>query len=308
MAAKLARMTPAQYAHKQLYRRQYRDAESLFDDGVFTLSLGSTLLAIYTLFAQSPPMQTLSKGFWLLGWLALGGGLLMLAYFAIGRLLAIQRKKAQTAPLLLAAPRRATKRHKSVSTTVAQPPPPAKQWGPEVYRAVEWRRFAAVCEALFTQAGFSTRVTLRGANTGTDIALYARKAGKLLALVRSHQSLDQSIPLDALRQLQQKMTAYPGTYGVYATTATLQPDARQFAQDHGIHVLEGPSLLRLIADRPPAQQQALLDVAYQGEYWRPTCPCCDVKMRRRMPVQGGALFWGCNNYPDCRVRLPMRHH
>ncbi len=293
-------MTPAQYAHKQLYQRQYRSADSLFDDGVFTLSLGSTLLAVYILSAQSPPMQLLSRGFWLLGWLALGIGLLMLAYFAASKILANPRPYADTVPLVAA-------QHRT-GNPAAMPlvQPPAPQWGPEVYRAIEWRRFAAVCETLFTQTGFATRLALRGADIGCDIALYSRKGGTLLALVRSHQSLDQPIPLNALRHLHQKMAVYPGTYGVYATTATLQPDALQFAQEHGIHVLEGASLLKLIAARSPDQQQALLDVAYQGEYWRPTCPRCDVKMRRRVPVQGGALFWGCSNYPNCRLRLPMQ--
>ena len=34
----------------------------------------------------------------------------------------------------------------------------------------------------------------------------------------------------------------------------------------------------------------------------PTCPNCDKKMRPMSGHMGD--FWGCSNYPACRVRLP----
>ncbi len=69
--------------------------------------------------------------------------------------------------------------------------------------------------------------------------------------------------------------------------------------------MDGSALLRLIATRTPEQQQALLDVAFEGDYWRPTCVSCGIKLVDRTPSKGGAAFWGCSNYPRCKSRLPM---
>jgi hypothetical protein len=68
----------------------------------------------------------------------------------------------------------------------------------------------------------------------------------------------------------------------------------------------GLLLLELVAKRSPEQQQALLNVALEGEYWRPTCVNCGVKMVSRSPRNGGKDFWGCVNYPRCKTTLPMR--
>ena len=83
------------------------------------------------------------------------------------------------------------------------------------------------------------------------------------------------------------------------------PDAQQFAKDNGINAMDGPALLALIAKRTPEQQQALLTVAHEGEYWRPTCASCGIKLLERAPTKGGTAFWGCSNYPKCKSRLPM---
>lgn len=62
--------------------------------------------------------------------------------------------------------------------------------------------------------------------------------------------------------------------------------------------------MALIAKRTPEQQQELLDVAYEGEYWRPTCASCGTKMVERSRSSDGGLFWGCTNYPRCKRTLP----
>lgn len=93
--------------------------------------------------------------------------------------------------------------------------------------------------------------------------------------------------------------------GIYATTSTYTADAQQFASTNGINAMDGPALLDLIAKRTPEQQQALLAVAHEGEYWRPTCASCGIKLLERTPAKGGATFWGCSNFPRCKSRMPM---
>jgi restriction system protein len=51
---------------------------------------------------------------------------------------------------------------------------PVDLWGPEVFKAFEWRRCEAVVEALFAQAGFETKSQSHGADGGVDIWLYSK--------------------------------------------------------------------------------------------------------------------------------------
>ena len=79
-----------------------------------------------------------------------------------------------------------------------------------------------------------------------------------------------------------------------------------FARDNGINLLDVQGLLALIATRTQIQQKALLAVALEGEYWKPTCVNCGIKMLERTPRNGGATFWGCSAYPKCKTKMPKR--
>ena len=88
--------------------------------------------------------------------------------------------------------------------------------------------------------------------------------------------------------------------------STFTPDVITFAKDNGINLLDVRALLDLIAKRSSDQQAALLKVALEGEYWRPTCVNCGAKMIERSPRNGGSAFWGCPSYPKCKTTMPMR--
>lgn len=189
------------------------------------------------------------------------------------------------------------------------PVPPARQaatsWSPAVFAAIEWRRFEAVCEKLFEQAGFETKSQSHGADGGVDIWLYSRNATGPAAVVQCKHWQGKAVGVKEMREFFGVMASHKLTRGVYATTSTYTADAQQFAKDNSINALDGPGLLALIAKRSPEQQQALLDVAHEGEYWRPTCASCGIKLVERKPAKGGAGFWGCSNYPKCKSTLPM---
>ena len=178
-------------------------------------------------------------------------------------------------------------------------------WSPATFAAIEWRRFEAVCEALFGQAGFETRSQSHGADGGVDIWLHSRHARGPVAVVQCKHWQGKAVNVKELREFFGVMASHKLKRGTYATTSTYTADAAQFAKDNGINAMDGRALLALIAKRTPEQQQTLLDVAFEGEYWRPTCASCGVKMVERTPGKGGSEFWGCSNYPRCKSRLPM---
>ncbi len=182
---------------------------------------------------------------------------------------------------------------------------PATKWSPDVFAAIEWRRFEAVCETLFAQAGFATRSQSHGADGGVDIWLRSDNAQAPVAVVQCKHWNGKQVTVKEIREFFGVMASHQIKRGTYATTSTYTAEAQKFAKNNGINALDGAALLALIAKRTPEQQQALLAVAHEGEYWRPTCASCGIKLVERMPAKGGGAFWGCNNYPRCKTRMQM---
>lgn len=181
-------------------------------------------------------------------------------------------------------------------------------WSRAVFSAIEWRRFEAVCETLFGQAGFETRSQTHGADGGVDIWLYSRHAEGAAAIVQCKHWQSRPVGVKEMREFYGVMASHQLKRGTYATSSTYTTDAQKFAKDNGINAMDGAKLLQLIATRTPEQQQALLTVAFEGDYWRPTCASCGIKLVERKPSRGGAAFWGCSNYPRCTSRLAMAAH
>ncbi len=191
------------------------------------------------------------------------------------------------------------------SQSAASPNLRAIAWSSQVFEAIEWRRFEALCEALFAQAGFETKSQSHGADGGVDIWLHSRSAAGPVAVVQCKHWRSKPVGVKELREFLGVMASHQLKRGTYATSSRYTADAQEFAKSNGINALDGNGLLALIAKRTPEQKQALLDVAFEGEYSRPTCASCGIKMLERKPAKGGAAFWGCANFPRCRSTLPM---
>lgn len=180
-------------------------------------------------------------------------------------------------------------------------------WSVEVFKAIEWRRFEAVLEALFRQAGFQTKSQSHGADEGVDVWLYSSAQPEVaIGLVQCKHWHGKRVGVDKIRELRGVMAAKKVDRGLVATTSTFTEDAAAFARENGIDLLDITRLLELIAKRPPEDQKALLDVALEGDYATPTCVNCGIKMVKRVSGRDGSAFWGCKNFPGCRTTLPMR--
>ena len=191
--------------------------------------------------------------------------------------------------------------------TAGAAPARPEAWSKAVFDIIEWRRFEALIEALFAQAGFETRSQSHGADGGVDVWLYSRnQPGDPVSIVQCKHWHSRTVGVKEIRELRGVMAAHGVKRGQFAATSTFTPDAKAFAKDNGITLHDVDGLLALIGRRSPEQQRALLDVALEGEYWRPTCASCGIKLVER-PSRKGSAFWGCVNYPrGCRTKLQMR--
>ena len=293
-------------------KRRERALHTLQEKGYGACGLGLVMLIAPRLLGSSPVTAAVAQGLQTPGWLVFGAGLVLLTihhvthkHSEIPSLASVLREldEPTAPPLADSAPSKPVIRHR--------PPPGASapvrehRWNAAVFAAIEWRRFEAVCERLFAQGGFHTRAQSHGADGGVDIWLHSRHAEGPVAVVQCKHWQSKAIGVKEVREFFGVMASHQLLRGTYATSSTYTADARQFAKDNGINALDGMALLALIATRTPGQQQELLDVAYEGEYWRPTCASCGIKLVERTPSKGGAKFWGCSNYPRCKSRIAV---
>jgi restriction system protein len=147
------------------------------------------------------------------------------------------------------------------------PPPPAAKpsWTPALFDQLSAQQFDAVCEALFAQSGFETRSQSHGAGGGVTLWLYSRhgQQGKdsPAAVAWCRQWQGRPVGVRELLPLLELMGSRQLQRGTCATSSICSENARKFAKDKGISLLDRTGLLALIAVRTPAQQQALLALA-----------------------------------------------
>jgi len=297
-------------------RRQERARKELAGKG-WTVIIVGVLLLVGPSFMQGSIVGTLGPALRPAGWaaLALGAVLLGLHYF-IARKAALPEveRAAQQPPAGKVAqptpPPPVTRRREPVfASTPSQPrhspseptPQHEQQWSSAVLAAIEWRRFEALCEALYAQAGFTTRSQSHGADGGIDIWLHS-KHSDVPRIVQCKHWQGKVVGVKEMREFFGVMASHQLKSGTYVTSGSFSADAKAFAKANGIHAQDGAALLELIGQRPPEQQAALLAVAYEGEYWRPTCASCGTKMVERSSTKREGDFWGCANFPKCRGR------
>ncbi|PZQ75009.1 MAG: restriction endonuclease [Variovorax paradoxus] len=181
---------------------------------------------------------------------------------------------------------------------------PERAWSAAVFDHIEWRRFEAVCEALFAQSGMRSESQSHGADGGVDIWLYSQHSDKPVIVQCKHWK-KRVVGVKELREFYGVLKSHDLTYGTFATSSTFSSEAFAFAKSNRINALDRERLLGLIEGRTAQQRRVLLDTAYEGEYWKPTCVKCGMKMALRAGRDGGP-FWGCSNYGRTKCRGSMR--
>lgn len=115
-----------------------------------------------------------------MGWRDVIGAVLDAAEAAPAR----QARRAKSASSEAAAPASDTKASLARPRPAQPAPPeperaaPERAWNAAVFDHIEWRRFEAVCEALFAQSGMRSESQSHGADGGVDIWLYSQHSDK----------------------------------------------------------------------------------------------------------------------------------
>ena len=169
-------------------------------------------------------------------------------------------------------------------------------------RALSWQEFEMLCGEAFRRQGYAIRENgLGGADGGVD--LFIRKKGQT-HLVQCKHWKQQKVGVKEVRELFGIVTAQRAASGILISTGHFTVDARAFAEDKPIDLINGPALVNLIgnvevpektgsaASQPRPQALPLKPVA-------PACPRCGQPTQLKTAQRGqyqGQQFWGVRNF------------
>ncbi|HAF56347.1 MAG TPA: endonuclease [Thauera sp.] len=190
-------------------------------------------------------------------------------------------------------------------TSAAAPAARPTAWSRELIDRIEWKRFEDLCCEFYRVKGIRAETTRLGADGGVDIRLFQDDADpqRCTAVVQC-KAWNQAVGVKPVRELRGVMAHERVEKAFFMAPYGFTDEARSFATENRITLLDGKLFLAMLERLPEALRQQLLDFATEGDWTTPTCPSCGVKMAARDSKRG--RFWGCVTFPRCRATLQMR--
>jgi restriction system protein len=181
---------------------------------------------------------------------------------------------------------------------------------------MSWAQFERLVGEAFRRRGFDvTETGGSGGDGGIDLML--RKNGERW-LVQCKHWRSTSVGVSVIREVYGVITAQGAAGGYVVTSGGFTQEARRFAEDNGVELIDGAGLEALIreadsnrgADHDRSSgATAAHDLPLPAPSQIPAgCPQCGAVMRKRVAKRGanaGTAFWGCSRYPNCRGTLPL---
>jgi restriction system protein len=183
---------------------------------------------------------------------------------------------------------------------------------------MSWTQFERLVGEAFRRRGFDVRET-GGSGSGGDggVDLMLSKNGERW-LVQCKHWRSTSVGVSVIREVYGVITAQRAAGGYVVTSGGFTQEARRFAQDSGVELIDGAGLEMLIGKlvREPSAEEdrpSGATAAHDSPLPAPSiipagCPQCGAVMRKRVAKRGanaGTAFWGCSRYPNCRGTLPL---
>ena len=195
----------------------------------------------------------------------------------------------------------------------------AQRDGARAVSAMGWQDFELLVGEAFRQRGYTVVETGGGGPDG-GVDLLLKREGER-ALVQCKHWKTWRVGVAVVREMLGAMTAQQASQGWIVTSGRFTAEARAFARQHRIELVDGDGLAALLKGGPSPRSahvgapmtasravetasapvgQAALDV--------PACPVCSRPMVRRVARKGthvGQSFWGCSGFAEgCRGTRP----
>jgi restriction system protein len=189
-------------------------------------------------------------------------------------------------------------------------------------RGLSWHEFEHLVGEAYRRQGYLVEETgTSSGDGGIDLVLNGHSEK---VLVQCKQWRTQRVGVKPVRELYGVLTSEGADRAILATCGTFTAEAWAFARDKPLKLVAGNELLELVRSGQQAKQRsepsagaaatakptASADAERTADTAStPTCPKCGVAMvlhRARKGPNAGSRFWGCVNYPRCRVTCEYR--
>lgn len=178
---------------------------------------------------------------------------------------------------------------------------PIESWTLDALKQLEWKRFELLCVWYYEAMGFTVKTVPHGPDGGIDATLYKQGLETPVAIVQC-KAWNKPVKVEQVRALAGVMHEHKVKRGVFwSLSGYVGRPVQNFAERAGIQLLDGAAILERIRALDQYKQATLLAQAFKGDYRTPTCVACGVKLVER--AGKGGPFWGCRNYPRCKVTL-----
>lgn len=166
-------------------------------------------------------------------------------------------------------------------------------------RDLTWQEFEMLVGEAYRCQGYAVEESGGGgADGGVDLRL--RRDGETF-IVQCKRWKTRQVGVSPVRELYGLMRAENAEGSFFVSSGTYTPDAKRFAEDNGVVLIDGDGLFKLIQTvqsvSTPVQPEQITRAG------TPICPACGGSMVLRTARHGknvGQNFWGCMSYPNCR--------
>jgi restriction system protein len=169
------------------------------------------------------------------------------------------------------------------------------QKGIDSIRALSWREFEELVGEAYRRQDYRViENTTVGPDEGIDLVL--KKDGRL-ALVQCKHWKSAKVGVNIIRELLGVMSAEQASNGIVITSGVFTQEAKNFAADKPLDLIEGKQLVQLIDN--VRKQGTTMRKPFPAD----VCPKCGGELILRTTKIGqsaGQKFRGCSNFPKCR--------
>ncbi|MBS0660911.1 MAG: restriction endonuclease [Verrucomicrobia bacterium] len=173
---------------------------------------------------------------------------------------------------------------------------------------IDPKHFEELMGEVFRREGYAVQETLsRGADGGIDLRL--RRGADTAVVQCKRWASTRKVGAPVLHQILGVSTAEGFQHAILVTTSGFTAEARSFAGQNGIELVDGQALLRRLAavraNTPLASLNTTLgepSAPADAPSTSPACPNCGRPMVERTARRGatrGQRFHGCPRYPHC---------
>lgn len=183
------------------------------------------------------------------------------------------------------------------------------QTGIQSIHSLSWREFEELLSEAFRRQGYQVEHPGKaGPDGGIDLKLMRRDER---ILVQCKHWKREQVGVAIIREILGVVTSEGADSGIVVTSGTFTLDARQFASQNSIKLIDRDALITMIGEVQGKTRQVPVgphSAVEQPSLGIKSCPRCGAPMKQRTARRGvnaGSQFWGCERYPQCQGTLPL---